>query len=191
MRRLAAAFVAAGLFLLGSPAALFAAPQTWTIDSGASKFGIIYQINGEQYGGDLGRFSGTAVFDPEALGEASLDLLIDMDSIDVGNRFGTAIIKTSDWFDVDNHPTATYRLNRLELIGGNEYRAFGTLTMRGAEAEVEGKLMIDLDESKATTNGRAGFNRSAFGIGVGFTALFVEVGDEVAVDFVLIANPVE
>jgi polyisoprenoid-binding protein YceI len=161
------------------------------IDAEASKFGIIYQINGKQRGGVLSRFSGIAIFDPDALEEAELNLVIDMDSIDVGDRFGTAIIKTSDWFDVYSHPVSTYRLNELVPLGDDKYRALGTLTMRGKSADVEGTLSIVLSDGEAATSGRSEFARSTFGIGVGFTALFVEVGDGVAVDFELVARPVE
>ncbi len=190
MRLFAAVFAVAGSFQALSFTAM-AEPQLWQIDAESSRLGIIYQINGEQRGGALGRFSGTATFDPDALEQASLDLVIDMDSIDVGDRFGTAIIKTSDWFNVAEHPESTYRLNRLVALGDGQYRALGTLTMRGISADVEGSLIIDLTGAEAKTDGRAAFDRSTFGIGVGFTALFVEVGDTVAVDFKLIARPVE
>lgn len=63
--------------------------------------------------------------------------------------------------------------------------------MRGVEHQVTGELTMSLDGPIAETNGEARFARSLFGVGVGFTALFVDVGDEVAVEFDLRASPEE
>ncbi|MEM7546424.1 MAG: YceI family protein [Pseudomonadota bacterium] len=189
LRTAVLALAASGGNWLAGPA--MAEPRHWEIDAETSRFDIVYQINGQQRSGVINRFTGSAKFDPDNLENASLDLVIDMDSIDVGDRFGTAIVKTGDWFDVYEHPTSTYRLLELTALGDDMFRARGILSMRGAVAEVEGTLAIDLEAETAETVGRAAFMRSTFGIGVGFTALFVEVGDDVAVEFELVATPVD
>lgn len=176
-----------GLAALSAPAG--AEPLRWEVDAEASRIGIVYLINGEERRGEIGRFSGAARFDPDDLSAARLTLEIDMDSVDVGEPFGTFIVKTSDWFDVAAHPTARYELDRMEPLGDGRYRAEGRLTMRGVEHSVSGDLALDLGGETAGAEGAASFPRSLYGIGVGFTALFVEVGDEVGVEFDLVATP--
>ena len=163
----------------------------WTIDTDASRIGIVYLINGEERRGEIGRFAGAARFDPENVADARLTLEIDMDSVDLGEPFGTMIAKTSDWFDVSGHPTARYELDRLEPLGDDRFRAFGRLTMRGEEHPVLGELTVNFTDEAAGAEGAAAFPRSLYGIGVGFTALFVEVGDDVGVEFELSATPEE
>lgn len=170
---------------LSGPA--WAEPLSWVIDPAASRIGVVYLIDGEPRRGEIGRFSGEARFDPDDVTAARLTLLIDMDSVDVGERFGTMIVKTSDWFDVSAHPTARYELDRMEPLADGGYRAWGRLTMRGAEHPVVGELRLALEDGRAGAEGLAAFPRSLFGIGVGFTALFVDVGDEVGVEFDLTA----
>lgn len=176
-----------GLAALSAPVA--AEPLNWIIDAGASRIGIVYLVNGEERRGEIGRFSGAARFDPEDVSAARLTLEIDMASVDVGEPFGTMIVKTGDWFHVSEHPTARYELDRMEPLGDGRYRAFGRLTMRGAEHPVSGELSVNLAGHVAGAQGEAAFPRSLYGIGVGFTALFVEVGDEVGVVFDLTAVP--
>lgn len=184
MRPLIAAFL-----LLAPPAV--AEPRAWTVDPAASRIGIVYLIDGAPRRGVIGRFEGRARFDPDDLSTAELELEIDMDSVDVGEPFGTLIVKTADWFDVYAHPTATYVLDRLEETAPGAYIAHGRLDMRGREHPVTGALTLDLSGATVAAEGDARFPRSLYGIGVGFTALFVEVGDEVGVEFALTARPEE
>mgnify|MGYP001249562257 CR=1 FL=1 len=175
--------------LLLSAASAAAEPRAWVIDAGASTLGVVYLINGEKRRGVIRHFEGEARFDPDDLADAELDLVIDMDSVDVGEPFGTMIVKTADWFDVYGHPTARYSLDSLEAKAPGAYIAHGRLTMRGKEHPVTGALSLELGDDVARAGGEAEFPRSLYGIGVGFTALFVEVGDEVGVEFDLIARP--
>lgn len=185
-RRAPLAAVAA-LFALCFSAA--AAPRAWEIDTAASVLEIVYLVNGEERRGRVERFTGAATFDPDDPAAASLELVFDMDSVDVGDRFGTAVIKSGDWFYVEAHPTARYVLERLEPIGDGRHRAFGRLTLRGETREVAGDLTLDIGAERAEAAGGATFERSRFGLGVGLSALFVEVGDLVSVEFMLTAAP--
>jgi len=145
------AVIAAGILFSGTMSA--ASPQVWVIDPGQSSFDIIYEINGKQRSGVLNRFSGRAEFDPTDMEAARLDLVVDMDSIDVGDRFGTAIVKTSDWFDVFNHPVANYRLNRMTSLGDGRFLAVGTLTRSGTQSEGEGVIESEMETGGERTDG--------------------------------------
>ncbi|MEX2518241.1 MAG: YceI family protein [Paracoccaceae bacterium] len=183
--------IAAFAFLLAGSGVAGAEPQAWLIDAGKSRLGIIYRINGDERRGEISRFAGWARFDPDDLSTAEMALVIDMGSVDVGEPFGTMIAKTSDWFDVSAHPEARYTLDRMEPLGDDRFLAIGRLAMRGIERPVAGEATLSLDGPVAETKGEARFARSLFGVGAGFTALFVEVGDEVAVEFDLRARPEE
>lgn len=170
--------------------------RVWRLDASSSALEITYLINGKQRSGVIDEFTGVATMDPNDLTSANVEMTIAMDSVDVGDPFGTAIVKTADWFGVADHPIAIYRLDSLSPLPDGSYRAMGELTMRGKAHPVASDLTIDFSEAgagtiTASTIGEAAFDRSLFGIGVGFTALFVEVGDRVAVKFSLTATPIE
>ncbi|MEM7522871.1 MAG: YceI family protein [Pseudomonadota bacterium] len=162
-------------------------PPVWTIDAEASRLEIVYLIDGKAWRGDFGTFSGEGRFDPDAPEAAEMELLIETDSIDVGNIFGTAVAKTIDWLDVETHPTARYVLDDMTLIGDGRFRTVGTLTMRGVSHQVDGELTLNVGDV-ASAAGETVFDRSLYGVGVGFTALFVTIGDPISVEFDLVAR---
>ena len=188
MKTLAAILAAASL-LASAPAE--ARPQDWRIDASASTLDFVYLINGAPRRGAFSGFAGEARFDPEALEEAELTFTVEVPSVDTGETFGTMIVKTNDWLSAYVHPEADYRLDRMIPLDGGLYRVEGVLTMKDVALPVTGELAVSFPEGVAHAVGRVVFDRSAFNIGVGFTALFVEVGDEIAVEFDLIARPKE
>jgi len=89
---------------------------------------------------------------------------------------------TADFFDVEKHPTATFRSTRIVVDSddANEADVYGDLTIKGITKEV--KLEVEFNQAGAMRGKyRAGFDaeakikRSDFGITYGLPAL----GDEV------------
>lgn len=187
MRRLAASIVAASL----SAQAAEAAPFHWTIDPSASRLDFVYLINGSARRGVFSGFAGEARFDPDALEGAELTFTVDVESVDTGETFGTAIVKTNDWLSAYDYPEARYVLTRLSPAGDGRYTAEGVLTMKERALPVSGDFAVSFPSDAAHAVGQVSFDRSAFNIGVGFTALFVTVGDKITVEFDLVARPKE
>ena len=168
-----------------------AEPRNWTIDAEASSLDVVYIINGDERRGFFERFDGAGRFDVDALENADLDFFVEMESIDVGDAFGTFIIKTDDWFGAFENPEGRFSLISLTPSEDGAFRFTGDLTLKGITRTIEGDLSLNIDDETALATGRTEFDRSLFNIGVGFTALFVEVGDRVAVEFKIIAAPAE
>ncbi|MEM7267775.1 MAG: YceI family protein [Pseudomonadota bacterium] len=82
-------------------------------------------------------------------------------------------------------------VSRLEPLGDDRYRAIGDLTLRGKTREVVGEMRLKIEGGVARAEGRATFDRKAYGVGVGFTTLFVDVDPEVTVIFDLTATRAE
>lgn len=163
--------------------------RNWVIDQNGSTLGVRYVVDDKEQNGAFEEFSGTATFDVDALEDASLTFDVVTESVDVGDPFGTTFVKSVDWFDVEAYPKATYVLDRLELIEGDRYRAFGTLTLRGATNPVEGEMTVTITDTEAHAVGETTFDRTEFKVGIGFSALFVDIGPEVKVLFDLKARP--
>lgn len=183
VRAFVGAFVAVGAFLGPGPAAA----ETWVVDPDASRIDIVYEINGKPWEGAFTRFSGAGAFDPDDIETAGMRLEIETESIDVGNVFGTAVAKTTDWLSVEAHPTAVFELTSLTPLADGRYRMAGALTLRGRTHEVAGEIALETGAAARST-GETRFDRSLFGVGVGFTALFVTIGDMISVRFDIVAR---
>jgi len=180
-------FVAAAISGLSA----YAAPGQWRIDPDASTIAITFDVDGKPRSGGFEVFRGEATFDPDAKSDASLRFEIETASIDLDEAFATDFVKSIDWLFVDEHPVAIYELLSLTHIEGDRFRADGMLTMRGKTNPVSGDLVLTLAGRSASAVGSAGFDRKDFGVGVGFSTLFVEIGPNIGVSFDLKASKVE
>lgn len=187
---LTAAFTAL-LFLVVQLGVAQAEATLWRIDPDSSSIQITFTVDEKPRPGEFKSFRGEARFDPTALDNADLRLEIETASIDVDEPFATDFVKSIDWLFVEEHPIAIYDLQRLERIDSDRFRAVGLLTLRGKTHPVEGELSISLGGDRASAVGEAAFDRKDFGVGVGFSTLFVEIGPEISVLFALKAVKVE
>jgi polyisoprenoid-binding protein YceI len=79
---------------------------------------------------------GTLDFDPATPSEASVEATIDARGIWTGEPDRDAHLKSADFLDVEHHPTITFRGKGVELVGPNEGRLGGALTIRGVTRPV-------------------------------------------------------
>lgn len=161
----------------------------WTVAPDQSRIMFDYERNHQQAEGHFAVFTGSGVFDRDAPGDATLELRIDSTSIDLKDRLASAFATSAEWFDAANHPQIVYRLLKLTSEGGNSYHALGNLTIRGRTRPIETTIILDIGTSNANASGSLRMNRKDYLLGVGPSALFVEIGAEVAVRFELTAHP--
>jgi polyisoprenoid-binding protein YceI len=74
---------------------------------------------------------GTLEFDPENPGAASVEVVIDARKIWTGEPARDAHLRSADFLDVENFPEIRFRGERVVVIGENDYRVTGELTIRG------------------------------------------------------------
>ncbi len=163
---LAAALLATG--------AATAAPVTYKVDPAhtfpsfeADHMGI------SVWRGKLNKSSGTVTLD-KATGSGTVDIVMDLASIDFGlpelNRWAIG----ADFLNTRKHPKATYKGRFDGAAGGMPTQVLGELTLHGVSRPVALKINLfkciphplfkrDLCGADAT----ATFNRDEFGLGVG------------------------
>jgi len=61
---------------------------------------------------------------------------IDADSLITNQDQRDGHLRSADFFDVANHPYITFESKRIEPAGGDEYKIYGDLTVRGTTKEV-------------------------------------------------------
>ena len=68
--------------------------------------------------------------------QSTVNAIVQMASIATGDSGRDDHLRTNDFFDIENHPTMTFRSTGLEGTG-DEYRLHGDLTIRGVTRPVE------------------------------------------------------
>jgi polyisoprenoid-binding protein YceI len=166
---------------------------TWTIDPVHSEVGFSARhMMVSKVRGKFATFSGQVVTGADPLGSA-VTAEIDMASIDTGNEQRDGHIRSADFFEVEAHPTMTYRSTGVRLQDG-EYVLDGDLTLKGVTKNVPLKLELNGFGPDPFGGTRAGFtatgeiNRRDFG--VNFNAA-LETGGAVVSDKVALHLEIE
>src|SRR5258706_4571843 len=139
--------------------------------------------------GQFNKFNATVETEGDDFSTAKVNFTADVNSISTNNEQRDAHLKNGDFFDIDNHPQIIFEGNRLEKINEEEYKIYGTLTMRGKSNPIA--LLV---EHGGTTvdpwgNTRSGFSvsgkikRSDYGISFGIISETgnIALGDEVKI----------
>jgi polyisoprenoid-binding protein YceI len=132
-----------------------------------------------------GRFndvSGTVVFDKDNPAQSSVDLTVQVESLDTHNSTRERSLKSPDFFDVKQFPTMTFKSTKVEG-NGDMLKVSGDLTIRGVtrpvtvdfKKGVEGKGVFG--EWRGGGETRFTIKRSDFGMNFELG----EVGDEVTI----------
>ena len=156
----------------------------FTLDSDHAT--LLWKLNHLGFSTFVGRFNNfdaTLDFDPENVGNSSLEVVIDTTSLDINNDEFAEELKGDNWFDAENFPQAVYRTTSLVESNENAFVFAGDLTLLGVTAPVN--INVDFHGggrnflTRSNTMGfsaTASFQRSVFGLDR-FTSF--GVGDEI------------
>jgi polyisoprenoid-binding protein YceI len=87
-------------------------------------------------GGNFRKFSGTISVNPDDLAATKVEAEIDAGSIDTDNDDRDAHLKSDDFFDVENHPSITFKSTGVKVVDKTHLQITGDLTMRGVTKPV-------------------------------------------------------
>ncbi len=175
--------VAAAIVTLSGAAA--AAPETFVIDGTHSYPRFSYNHFG--YSTQISRFnntSGKIVLDKEAK-TGSVDVVIDMKSVDTGYAVFNGHLQGEDFFDTEKFATATFKSTKVRFEGDKPVAVDGNLTIKGVSKPVtlalsSFQLMAHpmLKKDAIGANATTKISRTEFNAG----KYAPYVGDEVTID---------
>ncbi len=118
------------------PADSAAAQTVYSIDSSHSsaQFSVRHMMI-SNVKGEFSNVSGTIVYDPENLGDSSIEAVIEVDSINTREPKRDAHLKSADFFDAAKYPTLAFKSKQI-WKDGDKLQARGDLTMHGVAREV-------------------------------------------------------
>lgn len=114
-------------------------------------------------------FSGTIEIAEETMG-SSASVEIDVATIETGVADRDTHLRSPDFFDVENHPTATFTTSTVRSAAGGNYTLVGDLTLAGVTRPVELSLVYGGEVTDPWGNTRLVFsaetelNREDFGL---------------------------
>lgn len=158
--------VTLGFLLAAASAQAAALPIHFTITPDKSSIAFAAEENGITVSGHFERFSGEVTFDPKALQQGSAKVEIELASVASGSENIADNLKTADWFDPAHFPTALFEAHGFTALGGENYAANGTLTLRGVSQKVTLHFTVHrIDANGATVTGEAALSRTAYKVG--------------------------
>ena len=156
-------------------ASVFAAPVTYILDASHTypSFEADHMGGLSVWRGKFNSSSGKVVFDKDAK-SGSLDVTVNMSSVDFGMPKLNEHAKSPEIFDVAKFPTATYSGKFTKFNGASPAEAQGTLTMHGVTKPLTLTINSFLCKPNPMTkkevcgaDASATFNRSDFGVNFG------------------------
>lgn len=137
----------------------------WKLDAGHSRFEFrvkhfwgLMTVRGQ-----LTRAEGTAEVDPA--GEISVALHLDASSLDTKQKQRDKHLRSADFFDIANHPTATFTSKRVTAQDAGHLSVEGELSVAGHSQTVAfDALLSEVSGKTATVDAELSVDRTAFGM---------------------------
>jgi polyisoprenoid-binding protein YceI len=146
------------------------AAGTWTVDPGHAEVGFV----GRHFGLTKvrGRFTGIegSVVIAEDPAASHVEVVIDMASVSSGDQSRDDHLRSADFFDVELHPTATYRSTSV-AVAGDSGTVEGELTIKGVtrpvrlEVDYVGSATDPWGNDRAVFSATGRINREDWGLG--------------------------
>lgn len=186
MKRLA---VLTGILALAAPLAL-AQASTWVSDPNHSEVDFsIAHMSVSKVHGRFGNVKATIVYNQTDVTKSTVTATIGIGTVDTGVESRDQDLKSTDFFNVDAMPTATFSSTSVAK-NGSHLTVTGNLTLHGVTKPVvldvagpNGSMTDPVGHVHTGFSATTTIDRTAFGIGTRFPATLL--GDMVALDIEL------
>jgi len=130
--------LALGFALLASIAATgLARASSWEIDGSHSSAQFsIKHLMVSNVRGEFSKVAGTLNLDDKDITKSSVDVSIDVNTINTREAKRDAHLKSPDFFDAAKFPALTFKSKKVEKAGADKLKVTGDLTIHGVTKEV-------------------------------------------------------
>jgi polyisoprenoid-binding protein YceI len=171
---------------LSAASAMAAAPTRYTLDPAKSKLEYAFVQAGAQNKGTFKKLTTTLDFAADNLAASKLDVVVDMTSLDSGDKERDDTLRGTDMFDIAKYQQARFTSAQIVKTAGG-YDAVGKLTLRGVsrDTHVPFTLRTVTEQGKSVSylTGQTTIKRLDFGVGQGDWKSTEWVGDAVTVSY--------
>jgi polyisoprenoid-binding protein YceI len=185
------ATLAATLLSLGAALAVWGAnagPVHYLADPARSSLEFTFVQAGAQNKGRFTRFPVVFDFAPDNLAASRLEVTVEMDSLDTGDKERDDTLRGADLFAVAKFPQAHFSATQFTKTASG-YEAAGKLTIRGVTRDARVPFTFRTADEHGVAagymSGKTSLRRLDFGIGQGEWKSTEQVGNDVGVSFAL------
>ncbi len=120
--------------------------------------------------GRFGGVQGTIVLDEANPANSSIEVEIDVSTINSGVEYRDNHLKSADFFEVEKFPKMTFKSTRVEPEGSDRAKVTGNLTIRDVtrevtlDTELTGRGKNPMGQEVVAFEARATINRKDFGL---------------------------
>ena len=135
-----------------------AATSTWQIDPqhSSAQFAVRH-LGLSTVRGAFSKLTGTMVLDDQDITKSSVEVTIDVNTVDTREPDRYKDLRSERFFDVAHFPTMTFKSKKVEQLAPGKLRVTGELTIRGTTREVT----LDVDGPTAPVKDPWGNQRLA------------------------------
>lgn len=156
--------------------------ETYTVQPEASKVEWTASKITGKHNGLISITSGTIEFDGDTFtgGEATIDTtsLTVEDLTGGGKDKLTEHLKSADFFDVEEYPTATLKITDVEATGDNTYDVTADLTIKDVTHPIEFEAVVEKTADGAEATAELKIDRTKYDIRYGSGKFFENLGDK-------------
>ena len=177
------------LLAWGQTGAEQAQAASWSLLPEVSRLDFQFTQAGSDETGGFRNFQADFRFDPDRPEQSSIDVTVEMASVDTGDPERDQILKSADLFDVERWPKARFKTISITREEGNRYLARAELTIRDQTRQIPFPFTLEISENGQGEQRQAVFRlttevplrRLEFGVGKGDWAETTWISDEVLV----------
>jgi polyisoprenoid-binding protein YceI len=180
----------AALAVAIAPALAFGQTSTWNVDPSHTRVGFsVKHLVISDVKGEFSKVSGKVQLDEADLSKSSVEMTIEVASVDTRDEKRDAHLKSADFFDAAKFPTITFKSTKIVAGKDGALTVTGDLTMRGVTKPVtlEGSITKAITDPWGLSRRGASFtgklDRKEWGVSWSkVTDVGAVVGDEVKLD---------
>ena len=128
---------ALAIFALASIAMAKMDAMPWSIDKSHSSINFEVRHFFAKVPGAFENYTADVKFSPDNLAESSIDVSIEVPSINTKNERRDGHLQSADFFNAQEFPSIKFTSSKIEAKGDNKFVAHGTLTIKDVSKEFE------------------------------------------------------
>ena len=147
--------------------ALYSAAGTgeWRSVPADSRLRFTATYEGEALPGQFRRFDVRLRLVPERPDDGSLEVRVDLTSVEMGTEDLNEGVRRREWLDVARHQQAAFRSDRIRALGDGRFVADGALALKGRERPLRVPFHWYPDGGTARLTGQLTLERTDYGVG--------------------------
>lgn len=145
--------------------------KTFAVDASHSSVGFsVRHLGFSKVRGAFEKVEGTIRLAEDDLSTLETEATIDASSVNSGDAKRDEHLRSGDFFDVESHPSLTFRSTGVRSVNGSKFVIAGDLTIRGVtrpvelEGEFHGRATDPWGNEKIAIEAGGSVNRKDFGL---------------------------